>query len=120
MLNLMYWYILIWKRQVATNDIKICQIACISPDKSIYDAYILPIEWMKSLTNNNIIICVHNSKDFDCVHFINALVLIKVHITEFHKVIFAETLPFYGLSTDRLCRKENKLKLVLQSGSAVP
>ena len=31
MLNLMYLYILIWKRQVATNDSKICQIACISP-----------------------------------------------------------------------------------------
>ena len=30
-MNLMYLYILIWKRQVATNDIKICQIACISP-----------------------------------------------------------------------------------------
>ena len=28
---LMYLYILIWKRQVATNDIQICQIACISP-----------------------------------------------------------------------------------------
>ena len=67
---------------------------------------------MKSLTNNNIIICGHNSKAFDCVHFINALVLIKVHINEFHKVIFADTLPFYGLSTDRLYRKENKLKLL--------
>ena len=65
---------------------------------------------MKSLTNNNIIMCRHNSKAFDCVHSINALVLIKVVITEFHKVIFAYTLPFYGLSTDRLCRKENKLK----------
>ena len=33
MLNLMYvyLYILIWKRQVATNDIKIGQITCISP-----------------------------------------------------------------------------------------
>ena len=40
------------------------------------------------------------------------MVLIKVVITEFHKVIFAYTLPFYGLSTDRLCRKENKLKLL--------
>ena len=67
---------------------------------------------MKSLTNNNIIMCRHNSKAFDCVHSINALVLIKVAITEFHKVIFAYTLPFYGLSTDRLCRKENKLKLL--------
>ena len=56
--------------------------------------------------------CRHNSKAFDCVHSINALVLIKVVITEFHKVIFAYTLPFYGLSTDRLCRKENKLKLL--------
>ena len=66
---------------------------------------------MKSLTNNNIIMCGHNNKAFDCVHFLNALVLIKVHITEFHKVIFADTLRFYGLSTDRyLCRKENKLK----------
>ena len=54
--------------------------------------------------------CRHNSKAFDYVHSINALVLIKVVITEFHKVIFAYTLPFYGLSTDRLCRKENKLK----------
>ena len=54
--------------------------------------------------------CRHNSKAFDCVHSINALVLIKVVITEFHTVIFAYTLPFYGLSTDRLCRKENKLK----------
>ena len=55
--------------------------------KSTYNAYILPIEWMKSLTNN-IIMCGHNSKAFDCVHFINVLVLIKVDITEFHKVIF--------------------------------
>ena len=67
---------------------------------------------MKSLTNNNIIICGRNSKAFDCVYFINALVLIKVDITEFHKVIFADTLHFYGLSTDRLCWKENKLKLM--------
>ena len=67
---------------------------------------------MKSLTNNNIIICGHNGKAFDCVHCIDALVLIKVDITEFHKVIFADTLHFYGLSTDRLCRKENKLKLM--------
>ena len=67
---------------------------------------------MKSLTNNNIIMCGYNSKAFDCVHFINALTLIKVHITEFHKVIFVDTLFFYGLSTDRLCRKENKLKLL--------
>ena len=67
---------------------------------------------MKSLLNNNIIICGHDSKAFDCVHFINALVLIKVYITEFHKVIFADTLHFYGLSTDRLCRKVNKLKLM--------
>ena len=59
---------------------------------------------MKSLTNNNIRMCRHNSKAFDCVHSINALVLIKVHvvITEFHKVIFAYTLTFCGLSTDRL------------------
>ena len=56
--------------------------------------------------------CRHNSKAFDCVHSTNALVFIKVVITEFHKVIFAYTLPFYGLSTDRLCRKENKLKLL--------
>ena len=45
--------------------------------------------------------CRQNSKAFDCVHSINTLVLIKVVITEFHKVIFAYTLPFYGLSTDR-------------------
>ena len=45
-----------------------------------------------------------------CVHSINSLVLIKVDITEFHKVIFADTLHFYGLSTDSLCQKENKLK----------
>ena len=56
--------------------------------------------------------CRHNSKASDCVHSINALVLTKVVITEFHKVIFAYTLPFYGLSTDRVCRKENKLKLL--------
>ena len=31
MLHLMYLYILIWKRQVATNDIQISHIACISP-----------------------------------------------------------------------------------------
>ena len=61
--------------------------------KFTYNAYILPIEWMKSLTNNNIIMCRHNSKAFDCVHSINALVLIKVVITEF-QVIFAYTLPF--------------------------
>ena len=28
------------------------------------------------------------------------------------KLFFADTLPFYGLSTDRLCREENKLKLL--------
>ena len=56
--------------------------------------------------------CRHNSKAFDCVHSINALVSIKVVITKFHKVIFAYTLPFYGLSTDILCRKEHKLKLL--------
>ena len=71
---------------------------------------------MKSLTNNNIITCGHNSR----VHFINALVLIKLHITEFHKVIFADTLPFYGLSTDRLCRKENKLKLLYSQEALFP
>ena len=59
-------------------------------DKFTYNAYILPIEWMKSLTNNDIIMCRYNSKTFDCVHSINALVLIKVDITEFHKVIFAD------------------------------
>ena len=48
--------------------------------------------------------CGYNSKAFDCA---NALVLIKIDITEF---IFADILHFYGLSTDRLCRKENKLK----------
>ena len=67
---------------------------------------------MKSLTNNNIIICGHNSKAFDCVHFINALILTKVYITELIKLFFADTLHLYGLSTDRLCRKENKLKLM--------
>ena len=67
---------------------------------------------MKSLTNNNIIMCGNNSKAFDCVHFINALVLMKVDITEFHKVIFVDTLPFYGISTDRLCQDENKSKLL--------
>ena len=47
------------------------------------------LEWMKYVTNNKIIMCVHNSKAFDCVHFVNALVLTKVDITEFHKVIAA-------------------------------
>ena len=89
-------------------------------DKLSYNAYILAIEWMKSLTNNNIITCGHNSKVFDWVHFLNALVLIKLHITEFHKVIFADTLPFYGLSTDRLCRKENKLKLLYSQEALFP
>ena len=56
--------------------------------------------------------CRHTSKAFDCAHSINALVLIKVVITKFHKVIFAYTLPFYGLSTDILWRTENKLKLL--------
>ena len=46
--------------------------------------------------------------------------LIKLHITEFHKVIFADTLPFYGLSTDRLCRKENKLKLLYSQEALFP
>ena len=90
----------------ATNDIQICHIACISPNNSTYNAYILPtscihlnitsitklkvhgnvllynnqpvvtvslkdallgmLEWMKSLTNTNIIMCGHNSKAFDC------------------------------------------------------
>ena len=117
------------ERADITNDIQICQIACISPDKATYNAYIPPtscisshvtsitklkvhgnvllyndqpvvtvplkdallgmIEWMKSLTNNNIIMCGHTSKAFDCIHFINALVLTKVDIREFHKVIFA-------------------------------
>ena len=31
-------------------------------DKLTYHAYILAIEWLKSLTNNNIITCGHNSK----------------------------------------------------------
>ena len=48
-------------------------------DKSTYNAYIIPIYWMKSLTNNNIIMCGHNSKAFDCVHFINALDLSRYH-----------------------------------------
>ena len=54
------------------------------------------LEWMKSLTNNKIIICGHNSKAFDCVHFINALVLTDVYITEFQLVMAgsADTLPF--------------------------
>ena len=56
------------------------------------------LEWMKSLTSNSIIMCGHNSKVFDCVHFINALVLTKVDITEFHSFqvssFFADTLPF--------------------------
>ena len=41
--------------------------------------------------------CGHKSKAFDCVHFINVLILTEVDITEFHKVIFAgfaDTLPF--------------------------
>ena len=62
---------------------------------------------MKSLTHNNIIMCRHNSKAFDCVHSINALVFIKVVITEFHKVIFAYTLPFHGFSTDYAGKKTN-------------
>ena len=33
-------------------------------DKFTYNAYILAIEWMKSLTNN-IITCGHNGKVFD-------------------------------------------------------
>ena len=61
---------------------------------SLKDALLGMLEWMKSLTINNSIMCVHNSKAFDCVHFINALVLTKVDITEFHKVIFADNLPF--------------------------
>ena len=79
-------------------------------DKFTYNAYILAIEWMKSITNNNIITCGHNSKAVD----------FKVHITEFHKVIFADTLPFYGLSTDILCRKENKLKLMYSQEALFP
>ena len=47
-----------------------------------------------------------------CVDFINALVLIKVHIIEFHNVIFADTLPFY--------RQIKQIKTSVQSGSAVP
>ena len=30
-------------------------------DKFTYNVYILAIDWMKSLTNNNIITCGHNS-----------------------------------------------------------
>ena len=117
---------------------QICQIACINPDVSTYNAYILPtncisshitsitklkvhghvllyndqpvvtvslkdvllgmLEWMKLLLNDKMTMCGHNSKAFDCVHLINSLVLTKVDITEFHKVIFAgfvDTLPFY-------------------------
>ena len=64
---------------------------------SLQDALLGILEWMKSLTNNQIIIYGNNSKAFDCVHFINALGLTKVDITEFHTVIagFADTLPFY-------------------------
>ena len=61
---------------------------------------------MKSLTDNNIIMCGHNSKAFDCSIAFDY----GTYITEFHKVIFADTPLFYGLSTNRLCRKENKLK----------
>ena len=32
----------------ATNDIQICQIACIGPDKSTYNAYILPTSCISS------------------------------------------------------------------------
>ena len=53
---------------------------------SLKNALLRVLEWMNSLANN--IIYKHNSKAFDCVHFINALVLNKVDITEFHKVIF--------------------------------
>ena len=61
---------------------------------SLKEALLGMIEWMKSLTNNNIIMCGHNSKAFDCAHFINALILSKVDITEFNKLIFADTLSF--------------------------
>ena len=55
--------------------------------------------------------CRHNSKAFDCVHSKNALVFIKVVITEFHKVIFAYTLSMDFLQTDYAGGK-NKLKLL--------
>ena len=73
------------------------------------------LEGMKSLTNNKIMMYGHNSKAFDCVHFINASVMTNVYITEFHKVIagFADTLPFY-----RQIMHERKQTSV-QSGSVV-
>ena len=74
---------------------------------------------MKSLTNNNIIMCGHNSKAFDCVHFINALVLIKVHITEFHSYFCRY--PAFLWTFDRQIMPERKqIKTSVQSGSAVP
>ena len=63
---------------------------------------------MKSLTNNNIIMCRHNSKAFDCVHSINVLVLIKVVITEFHKVIFAYMYPAFLWTFYRQIMPERK------------
>ena len=62
--------------------------------------------------------CRHNSKAFDCVHSINALVLIKVVITEFHKVIIypAFLWTFYR----QIMPERKQIKTSLQSGCAAP
>ena len=59
---------------------------------SLKDALLGMLEWMKSLTNNKSIMCGHYSKGFDCVHFIYALVLTKVDITEFPQGFFTDFL----------------------------
>ena len=59
------------------NDIPVVTV-------SLKDALLVlgMLEWMKSLTNNKIIMCGHNSKAFDCVHFVNASVLTNVYLTD--------------------------------------
>ena len=64
--------------------------------------------------NLYIMIC----KAFDCVHFINALVLTDVYFIAFQLVIagFADTLPFYR----HVMPERKKKQTSVQSGSAVP
>ena len=65
-------------------------------DQPVVTVYLLGmLEWMKSLTKIKIIIWGHNSTAFDCAHYIDALFLTDVYITEIQLVIAgsADTLP---------------------------
>ena len=76
-------------------------------DQFTYNAYILAIEWMKSLTNN-IITCGHNGKVFDGVNFINALFLLNYISRSFIKLFLQiPCLSMDFLQTDYAGKKTN-------------